>query len=438
MGFWNVEIIATLVVAMVLCLIYFIFIRKGHEYKNEKTSKERKESYFKHWIGIRRKFIEGKTRRKEYSYLEDHLKWVRDRIEGDWTKGGDDKVKQADESQAEGDRTEGSRLKEDGDKKKPKKIEDRNVGGRLREDVGKKKPKKTEEGFKQPPKSGNKVPSLSSYWAADNGELSSDLKTLFRDKLHLFQKLNYHRVVEEMNRQIWFVTVLLVVVAIGCFVLPFIYYKASTLEPEANSEYAAFIRKIDTLHNEAGFISNPGGMHSENQAVRRNNLPDREFIDVSDDELSIFRRKAMDAKFLAMAEFSTGYTSFLFLKQALIRVVTMVFLFTILGYLLRMYRRLLDKRTRFRQLEEATTITLFYLFKKVTRAETQREKDEAFLIRENLPKMIDKLYDFSVIEPAKGGKDDERINSTISEMNKAIHDVYKMIADLQQSSRSRN
>lgn len=342
-------------------------------YAKSFTYKDNKESRFEHLIGQWKIRREKNSRRKEYSYLMDHYKWLKDRVQED-------------------------------DGKEPENL-----------------------------------PTLISHFkdAKSNKSLKKDLDTLFRDKMHLFQKLNYHRVVEEMNRQINYVLVILVVVAIACLVLPFFYYSAGTLEPEANTEYAEFIHKIDSVHNIAGFIITPSDSNSDVQARHKDTL----FAQLPNDpnqveEYRLFRQKAMDAKFQAMADFSSGYTSFLFIKQALIRFVTIAFLFTILGYLLRMYRRLLDKRTRFRQLEEATTITLFYLFKKVARAKTDEERKEAKLIEQSLPKMIDKLYDFSVIEPAKGGKDDERINSTISEMNKAIHDVYKMIADIKQSTHS--
>lgn len=359
-----------------LCVFLIVFVLdKRYPYKGKKENLNRNESLISNLLGRLKKSKERNNRRKEYSYLEDHFKWVRDRLEGD------------------------------------------------RNSI--------------PGSSASEPPSLASLWADKDSKLRSELNTLFRDKLHLFQKLNYHRVVEEMNKQIWFVTVLLVVVALACFVLPFIYYKANTLEPEANTEYAAFIRKIDSLHNEAGFLKNPNDSDTVSRIVRADSISSHSsFSSDNEKELSMFRQKAMDAKFLAMAEFSAGYTSFLFLKQALIRVVTMAFLFTILGYLLKMYRRLLDKRTRFRQLEEATTITLFYLFKKGVRATSKEEIREAKLIKENLPKMIDKLYDFSVIEPAKGGKEEAQLASTISEMNKAITDVYKMMVDLRDNSRA--
>lgn len=254
----------------------------------------------------------------------------------------------------------------------------------------------------------------------------NEAKSVLKDKLHLFQKLNYHRVVEEMNRQIRYVFLFLFLVSIGCVGLPIFYYNSPTLEPEANTEYQLFIHKIDSLYDEAGYFGDISIKKPRITKLTRQDSAD----------ISAFRKKSMEAKFTAISDFSSGYTSFLFIKQALIRFVTIVFLFTILGYLLRMYRRLLDKRTRFRQLEEATTTTLFYLFKKGASGKTEEERREVRLIEENLPKMIDKLFDFSVIEPAKGGKDDERINSAISEMNKAIQDLHETIKNLQQSSPS--
>lgn len=244
---------------------------------------------------------------------------------------------------------------------------------------------------------------------AQTDDVRTTLLALERDKYSLYQKLNFHRLVDELvSRRRGVVAAIVAVIVLIFGVIGFEIYSDSITQ-RITEDYVL----IDKTTNDA--------LESKRRLVDTLNLEPVQRAAILQEVVS---------KYTDLDQtISANYYSSSLLRGFILRASALAVLLFFLGVLIRTYFSLERQVTRFRLMEEATTVVLFYLLKKFD------GPSEQAVLRDTLPLLIGKLYDMPG-EPGsqKGGTD---LGESIRNLNTATSNLSKMVIDVQSDVRNR-